>query len=186
MNTRHTKSLLIASWLLITLLCGSAFSSLWALESDRYQPISIQADEAQLSESQGLATYTGNVELQQGSLKIQCDQLIVSSDETGVNQIEAIGKPAHFEQKTATTDPKLEANAHRITYLTSKDKVLLKTNARVQQGDNLFEGDLITYDLNTQQLSAFKPDEKKGDKKKDSDDRVRMILQPSTLPAETP
>lgn len=155
----------------------------FSLESDQQQPISIKANQAQLQEAQGLAIYSGDVELIQGSLKILCDELIVSDDTLGAESIKAIGQPAYFEQKITPEEPLLKASARQIIYRLTDDQVLLKTQAKVIQGDNTFEGNLIEYDLKTQQLKASSPPETssnspKKETPKKSKQRVKMILQP--------
>ncbi|MCZ7019093.1 LptA/OstA family protein, partial [Salmonella enterica] len=56
----------------ILLGLGAALGSVsaWALPNDSQQPIHIQADDAQLDDKQGIATYKGDVIITQGSMKI--------------------------------------------------------------------------------------------------------------------
>ncbi|WP_351125661.1 LptA/OstA family protein, partial [Shewanella sp. T24-MNA-CIBAN-0130] len=56
----------------ILLGLGAALGSVsaWALPNDSQQPIHISADDAQLDDKKGVATYTGGVIITQGSMKI--------------------------------------------------------------------------------------------------------------------
>ena len=72
---------------LFTLLLLLSANSL-ALESDKTQPITIQADFAELNESIGTAIYQGNVQLSQGSLLIHSDRIVVFSNSK--NKVEKV------------------------------------------------------------------------------------------------
>ena len=65
MHQLHNKLLIV----LLTLLPALA----WALPSDREQPISIEADHAQLDDKQGITQYKGKAVLTQGTLRIEGD-----------------------------------------------------------------------------------------------------------------
>lgn len=62
----------LAKTLPILLSLGAALgsASAWALPDDRNQPIRIQADDAQLDDKNGVATYKGDVIITQGSMKV--------------------------------------------------------------------------------------------------------------------
>jgi lipopolysaccharide export system protein LptA len=165
----------------ITLTYGM-ISPAYSLESDRYSPINIQANHAELSEANGMAIYTGKVELSQGSLRIQCDTLTVYTQSGAVNKVEANGQPARYQQQLDNNEPNVQAEALSIVYLPADEKVILKQNAKLLQSNNVFEGDLIEYDLHQQRLSASQtPNETKGSST--TPKRVRMTLQPQTVPS---
>ena len=68
---------------LLTLL--PTFSS--ALESDREQPIRIQADAAIVDEASGSSVYTGNVIITQGTLKVTANEVEIFTADSEVIQI---------------------------------------------------------------------------------------------------
>ena len=90
---------LIAHWPVITA----------ALSTDREQPIHIEADKLDIDESRQISIYQGNVQMQQGSLDINGDQLSIVAwingesaefREIGVEEIDGVdvrtaGQPAH-------------------------------------------------------------------------------------------
>lgn len=152
------------------LFIGLSFiASAFALEEDKNQPINIQADRAKLSEAAGTAVYTGSVELNQGTLTIQCDQLTLFNANGGVSKVEAQGSPAFYTQLLDKDKPPVEAVAKNIVYLPQEEKIILTHEAKVSQGLNEFQGELIEYNLKKQLLTAT------GQSK----NRVRMILQPT-------
>lgn len=168
---------------LFSLLLGHGSSQLaHSLESDRYSPINIQANHAELSESNGMAIYTGKVELSQGSLRILCDTLTVYTQNGAVNKVEANGQPAHYQQQLENNEPNVQAESLSIVYLPADEKVILKRNAKLMQSSNVFEGDLIEYDLKQQRLSASQTPNSTADKS-NPPKRVRMTLQPQTVPS---
>ena len=71
----------LSAWLLIVAACASA------LDSDREQPIQIEADEAVRDEMVGETRYEGNVVLTQGSLRITADRIAIRHDAKGADAI---------------------------------------------------------------------------------------------------
>ena len=47
-----------------------------ALSTDRDQPINLEADEAELDQTEGVSTYVGNVVVTQGSMKVESDRMV--------------------------------------------------------------------------------------------------------------
>lgn len=170
-------SIALFAWLVLAL---TATMHAWAVESDRSAPIEIQADSAKISEAKQMAIYKGNVELAQGTLKIMCDQLTVFNSPEGVERVEAEGRPASYSQKMSIDKPPLDAAAGKIIYMPAKARIRLEGNAKIKQGGNVFEGQLIEYDLEQQVLMASgdRADDPSLDNK--APQRVKMTLQPQT------
>lgn len=162
--------------LILTLLCSTS----WAIDSDRSAPIEIQADSAKISEAKQTAIYKGNVELVQGTLKITCDQLTVFNSSGGVERVEAKGAPAAYSQRMSLDKPPLDAAASTIVYLPAQAQIRLEGNASIKQGGNIFEGQLIEYDLEKQVLMASGSDANQNSPKEKQ--RVKMTLQPQSTP----
>ncbi|MEE9254764.1 MAG: lipopolysaccharide transport periplasmic protein LptA [Pseudomonadales bacterium] len=143
------------SRLLVTLGSSLALADLaLALPSDSEQPIHIIAASAQISEKTGVATYTGNVELNQGSLHVTADQLTIYTEDGEVTFITAEGKLAHFEQLPEVDAALVQANARTITYYTGEQKVVLEGKAELKQGEDSFRGEHIEYDIVDKVVSA--------------------------------
>lgn len=69
----------------ILLSLGAALGSVsaWALPTDRDQPIRIQADDAQLDDKNGIATYKGDVIITQGSMKVTGNTVTITRTAAG-------------------------------------------------------------------------------------------------------
>ena len=183
-RNKFIRQLMLMAGVLGTSLCPWS----WALDSDRFKPIDVSADSAVLDDKAGKATYRGNVILTQGTLKIQADQLTIEAGKQGkVEKVIATGNLARFEQIPNPDEKPIEAQANTVEYYVVNEKIILIENARVVQNDNLFEGNVIEYDISQQKLQArgktLTAGEGTGEQQPG---RVKMILQPQTgdTPAE--
>jgi lipopolysaccharide export system protein LptA len=142
-----------------------------ALPNDRDQPVSIAADNATFNEKTGVAIYKGNIDIQQGSLRITADELTVTTDSKGsVLTGVAKGKPAHFQQRPAADKGIASAEAEEVTYQARDGIITLKINAKLQQDGSSFKSNEISYNLELGEIEA------KGDKQ----NRVQLVFPPPT------
>ena len=79
----HAKIPLNIFPLLISLLCAS---TAWALPTDKHETIRGSADNLTVDQKNGVATYTGSVEIRQGSLIINADSIIIHTNAEGGGQ----------------------------------------------------------------------------------------------------
>ena len=178
MNLKSLNPLL--GIILAALLSKAAF----ALDSDRLQPLKIVADTALIDEKDGTATYTGNVVLTQGTLRIAAESLKIKTRQGKVDLVMAVGEPALFSQVPEPNQSEVIAKAKNIDYLVQDQKLLLKKKASIVQGENIFRGEEIVYEIQSQRLQAVgqsgevKPGDIKG--------RVEMILPAATEAAPAP
>ena len=136
--------------LLTTLFLLATSSS--ALDSDRHQPIRIQADAAMVDETEGTSIYKGNVIIQQGTLQVTADEVEIYTAENEVIQIiaKAANEPsklAHYEQQTSSAKDMVRAEARKITYQVQEERLHLAGSAKLQQVGDVFTGELLFYDL---------------------------------------
>lgn len=152
-----------------------------ALDSDRQQPLKIVADTALIDEKDGTATYTGNVILTQGTLRIAADSLKIKTEQGKVDIVMAEGEPALFSQVPEPGQAEVIAKSKNIDYLVRDQKLLLKRKASIVQGENIFRGEEIIYEIQSQRLQAVgqSSDPQQGDIK----GRVEMILPAAAEPA---
>lgn len=170
MSQKNRKALFAAFISILVLLSNSTF----ALESDRHQPLKIVADTAVIDEQDGTAIYTGNVVLTQGTLKIIADKLNISTEEGKVAKVRAHGDPALFSQVPEPNQSEVIAKAKTIDYLVRTQILVLQRQASIVQAENIFRGEEIKYEIQSQRLQAMgqTADPKPGDIK----GRVEMIL----------
>jgi len=125
---------------------------LYALETDREQPIRIQADAAIVDETKGSSVYKGNVIITQGTLQVTADEVEIFTADSEVIQIIAKTNKgsevlAHYQQQTNEAMDMVVANARKITYLVQEERLHLAGDARLQQVQDVFTGQLLYYDL---------------------------------------
>ena len=154
---------------MLALLLTSDFS--FALENDKQQPINIESSQAEADYKNGTTTYTGNVLLTQGSLKIQADQLIIYRGDKRVNSIISKGLPARFQQQPFINKPPVYANALTITYDLTKEILLLEGDVFIELDGSTHQGKRYEYNLQNQMLSAVG----------DSDNRVKVTFDPTVI-----
>ena len=141
-----------------------------ALSTDRDQPINLEADEAELDQTEGVSTYVGNVVVTQGSMKVESDRMVVYLNDGEIDRIEATGAPARFRQRPDGKDEDVMGGASKMDYLAGQSMVILTGDAWVEQAGDVIRGARIEYSLTEDLVKA-----KKGS---GETDRVRIILQP--------
>ena len=83
--TTPLVTLLASLWLVLS---GAPVA---ALPDDRDQPIHITADKAVRDEKRGVTIYSGNVEMRQGSMELDADDLTIFHEAEDANKIIARG-----------------------------------------------------------------------------------------------
>lgn len=175
--------------LTIALSIASPFAC--ALETDRQQPMNIDAHYQKSTQSQtntandpDITNLDGNVVITQGSLKSTGDHATIYKNPTGVadesGNIGGIrrivitskgGKLAHLEQVHDGDCSLMTADAQNIDYNNvSGIAVLTKNVTVVQHGKSEFKGEHMTYNTVTGEMVG-------GDESPES--HVHMVLQPS-------
>jgi lipopolysaccharide export system protein LptA len=139
------------------------------------QPVRLQADQAEINTQQGISIYRGNIQLQQGSLVIKGDMLVIHSREGKLQRAGIDGKPARFEYLTADKKP-IKGEAPHLEYTLANDTLHLSGGTTLWQADNVLKGNEITYQLGTGVVNARSSDTKK--------DRIEILLYPDTLTPE--
>ena len=170
----------LAKTLPILLSLGAALgsASAWALPNDRDQPIRIQADDAQLDDKNGVATYKGDVIITQGSMKVTGNTVTITRTPSGdIDVVTSVGNLAYFEQIQTAGDTKpVQGYGVTIQYHASQDRVVLIDRAKVVDKDNnVTQGEKIVYDTNKKLASAGRAT---GSKVTESRPRIDMVIQP--------
>ncbi|RBP26981.1 lipopolysaccharide export system protein LptA [Marinobacter pelagius] len=164
---KHPSGLLAA--LVALLISGPAL----AFELDSDQPITVNADSARLDDNKGVATYTGDVVLTQGKTRLTAERVVLYRSAEGLSRIEAAGTPAHYTQPSRDGEGETDARALNITWSASDRQLTLEREAVIEQGGNLFRGDLIHYDTVQRVVTA-----EGGQDTGSGTGRVEMIIQP--------
>ncbi|MEK9771481.1 MAG: lipopolysaccharide transport periplasmic protein LptA [Nitrosomonadales bacterium] len=149
---------------------------IYAEKADRAKPIIIDSDEMQVDDAKSISTYIGDVILQQGTLIIKADKLVIREDKQGFQHSTATGKPATFKQKREGVDEYIEGQSLRIEYDGNMDKLHLYSKARVKRGNDLVFGDYIMYDASSEFAQAMSGNTKDANGNPVKKGRTRAII----------
>ncbi|MEW6997638.1 lipopolysaccharide transport periplasmic protein LptA [Colwelliaceae bacterium BS250] len=151
------------------LLIGLAFmlpTLTIAAQGDFDQEIKIVAKRQMSDLKNKIASYLEDVKITQGSLSIEADLVQVSNEPGSDNKLYlAKGKPARFSQ-LLDDGQKIELKANEISYSPATSTITIKGNASISQEGSVVTGDIIIYNIETEQLTA------------ESSESVTTILQP--------
>ena len=115
-----------------------------ALESDKDQPIELAADSVDIDESKGMSVYRGDVDLRQGTMRVQADVVTVHQNKRKPTKIIAEGRPVKFRQQSEKGPVKGEAK--RVEYEVDSENLVMIGNAVLIQGKDSMRSDRIVYD----------------------------------------
>ena len=155
--------------------------SVHALDSDKQQPINIQADQAEFNPNTGIATYTGTVVLTQGSLRVEAHQLTIYQTDNGeLDKVVAQGEKqrVHIQQQPNAQDPLVHAYAMHVEYFALEQEILLTHNAEVENGSDRFTGENIRYSLQNRNIRAWGKKSNTENNPDADEGRVKIILFP--------
>ena len=169
MKLTKFKGLMLGTMVLIT---GTAT----ALESDRQQPLEVNADATDGTLGDGIATLKGNVEIQQGTLLIRSDTAEVEKVDGKVRKFVLIGNPVHMQQEIEE-EGLVSAEAPRVESMVATGIVTLAGAADVNHPQYNISGEVLEYDMNKQHFKGSGGD---------SNGRIRIRLDPEVVPSEAP
>lgn len=141
---------------------------------DTQQPITIEADRAELDEKNEISIYIGNVILQQGNIKIKANKLSVFAKEGQFQRLTAEGNPIEFYQHRENNEDIRGSSLH-MEYDAESKRFKLINNAELWQGKNRFSGEHIQFDPEKEKVIATGTT---GDSK--STQRVQITIQPKS------
>jgi lipopolysaccharide export system protein LptA len=150
---QYARVLKSCAKMLLLLLCLPAILS-QALPDDRKQPIHITADKALRDEIKGVTIYSGHVKLVQGSMELEADKLTIYHTSQDAEEIIAEGHPARMRQQPEVGKGVVNAHAEVIHYFRTEERVLLQTNARIEQDGAVVAGNSIEYLIAKQLITA--------------------------------
>jgi lipopolysaccharide export system protein LptA len=148
-RARATDRAALALWLCLAL-------PVFALTTDKDQPIEVEADSAELDEVKNVSIYRGNVIVTQGSIRMTGDVMTVYQTETDdLDYLIMEGRPATYRQLPDDSEIYDEAEALRMEYYELKNRVVLVDKAVVTQEGLRFSGDRIEYDTELSKVKAW-------------------------------
>ncbi|WP_130802063.1 lipopolysaccharide transport periplasmic protein LptA [Acinetobacter ihumii] len=157
----------ICSLSVVAMISASAL----ALPSDRNQPISLVADKATYNDKTGITTYTGNVVIEQGTMKLQADSIVAQLNEKRkIQTITANGRPSKFQQQISAEKGIARGEAQKIVYNADSGIITLNGNAYLFQDGASIRGNSLKYSMNKGDIEA----------QGSSSNRVQLIIPPSS------
>ncbi|MCU4415111.1 lipopolysaccharide transport periplasmic protein LptA [Acinetobacter sp. WU_MDCI_Axc73] len=166
-TSRSTFLKQIAGFTVVAMLSVSAF----ALPSDRNQPISLVADKATFNDRTGVTTYTGNVVIEQGTMKLQADSIVAQlNSKREIQTITANGRPSKFQQQISAEKGVARGEAQKIIYNADTGIITLTGNAYLFQDGASIRGNSLKYSMNKGDIEA----------QGSSSNRVQLIIPPSS------
>lgn len=177
------NKILLLSLSLLFILNSSLVLAAKKNKDNKPQTLDIKAQYLLIDENKGVSTYKGNVLLTKETLVIKADSITVYSD--GEKLIKAFieGTPADV-QHHPDNEEKVHSQANNMEYFVNDEKLILKGQAFVNQGEQSFSGETIEYD--TQQRTIKASGNKKdlsgenNNQNTPSNARVHVIIGPST------
>jgi lipopolysaccharide export system protein LptA len=164
-----------------------------ALDSDKDAPIAIQADTTDIDFRSGTRTLTGNVVIDQGSMHIEADKVIINYAGDQIDTATAWGKPVKFRQIPEGKDEEVKGQGLTLKMEQQKNLVTIRDQARLTQGTNTITGQVIYYNTLTSKMTvkgktrsqlektAAQGKVKGVDATTSSSGRTRVIIQPGAL-----
>ncbi len=139
-------------------------------------PISIEADDAELSQRDGMSTYTGDVVLTRGGLTLTGNKLVVSRiDSDGSIRAELTGAPTTLDRQAQGADSeRVTGHADRMVYTNSDATLVLRGDAVVERGGDVIRGQVIRHHLDSERTVA--------ESGPGGDGRVHITIQPDDQP----
>ncbi|TNF98931.1 MAG: lipopolysaccharide transport periplasmic protein LptA [Gammaproteobacteria bacterium] len=150
----------------------------YSLSTDKNKPLSIEADSVEMDEKRGFTVYRGNVIVDQGTMHVTGNTLVIERVGGKVKKVTIVGKPATYRQRPDGKKTDVNASARKLQVEPEKDLVTLERNAKIVQEGNVFTGNLIEYD-NKQDIVKAKGSVGATDTGPKQGGRVRMTIQPN-------
>ena len=175
------KTGLRTSLLLFILLLFTLPAITWAAES--VEKTFINADHVHINIISGKSVYTGNVKVSQGELVLTGDKMTMERSNEEIERITVIGKPAQYNHVTEAGET-IKAQSEHMLYIANQNKLVMTTNANLQQPDLKLSSQKITYDTEKKIVIAGGNDGATAtDTKTKQAQRVNITITPKKPPA---
>ncbi len=148
-----------------------------ALPEDRNQPIQLEARSGEINQQTGVSVYKGNVVISQGSMRLNADVATIHVKDGGFQRMEATGNPVNLRYRPTADKPEILGTSQQVEYDVAAAKVIMSGNARLTQGQDVFTGDRVEYDLKSDVVRA------RGE---GNNGRIQFTIQPQPQNAAPP
>ena len=152
-----------------------------AEKADREKPMNIEADRMSMDDINKVQVFEGNVVLNQGTLQMRTNRLVVTQDADGFQKGVATGGAdglARFKQKREGVDEYLEGEGERIDHDARQEKTEFFIRGWVKSGQDEVKGPYISYDALTEKYLVTNGSGETKTATGAAQARVRAIIQP--------
>lgn len=169
---RVQRSITVLAMVLVSLIALLSTSNIaMARQSDRSQPINVNADSSEFDEKAGVQSLQGNVQITQGTLQINADFIAITLENNALSKIEGRGSPIRFEQENEAGEL-MQGQAREIIYNAVDGTLILVGDASLSQPRQSLTSERITFNGQTQKVSAD------GGERSSGGGRVSIQIQP--------
>lgn len=140
-------------WSRLWLLAGALAGPALALESDRQQPMQINAERFESGMQANTTVLTGNVKITQGSLIVNAARADVTQDKGEVTRALLTGRPATLRQ-AMDGGGDLNASAGSIDYKLGEESVELTGDVILERPQGTLRSQRVVYSIKTGRLAA--------------------------------
>ena len=144
----QNKFFFLFGLLTLTIIIRPAFSA-----NLNQETIDITAQYLLLDEKKGVSKYKGAVFFKKGTLSIKADTITLYYNDGKLTKALIVGSPAdvlHYPDNEA----KVHSQAKEMEYFVYEERLILKGQAFVDQGDRHFSGETIEYDTRQRTITA--------------------------------
>lgn len=137
-----TLSLLLALSLPATAMAQQAVVEFGGLAQDPTAPVSVDADSLSVSQTDGTATFTGNVRVAQGEMRLQAAEVrvVYGEAEGEIRSLDATGG-------VTLANGGVAAQAQQATYAIASGTVVMTGDVVLTQGQSTIAGQKLLIDL---------------------------------------
>lgn len=139
---------------IVGLILAVATQPLWALKSDRQQPLDVAADRSESNLDGSTTVLIGGVEITQGSLQANAARAEVTQADGAVSRVVLTGSPARLSQQLDDGQGRMNGHAQRIDYELNADRITLTGAVRLERPQGVMESERVVYRVDSGQLDA--------------------------------
>ena len=171
----YQKNNLLFIFLLLISLSPSSYAT-------KQQILDIKAQYLLLNEKKGISQYKGNVLLTKNTLTIKADTVTLFYKNKKLTKALITGSPADVQHQP-DNEAKVHSQANKMEFYVNEDRLVLKGNAFVDQGNRHFSGENIEYDTRQRIITAAGAQNKlanvNSSKNTPPSNRVHVIIGPA-------
>lgn len=146
--------------LLLPLSAGAQTVAFGGIKADTKAPVEVSADALSVDQASGAATFSGNVVIGQGAMRLGANSVRVEYGAGGTSKIDRL----HATGKVTLVSGPDAAEADEAVYEVTTGIVTLTGNVMLTQSGNVLSGNAMTVNLATGAATV--------------EGRVRSVLQP--------